>query len=132
MKNLQLGFSLIELMIVVAIIGILAMISIPSYKHYTIRARFAEVISSTAPFMTAISSALQEGAPLNEITFGQHGIPAAPEPGKNLANLNIVDGTITATSTATAGEATYILKPNEDGSAWKIDGTCVKAGLCNA
>ena len=55
MKNDQQGFTLIELMIVVAIIGILAAIAIPAYQRYTIRAQVAEGLNLSAPFKTAVA-----------------------------------------------------------------------------
>lgn len=130
--NSQLGFSLIELMIVVAIIGILAVIAMPSYQNYTQRARFAEVISATAPFKTAVSLALQQGTPLNELTNGIHGIPAQPAATKNLAAVKVKNGVITASATTTAGGNTYVLKPNSDGSIWTVEGTCFTNGLCES
>ena len=126
------GFSLIELMIVVSIVGILTVIAIPSYQMYTQRARFTEIITTAEPFKTAVSLALQQGAPLAELINGAHGIPAEPKGTKNLASLKVESGTITATATELAANATYILKPNADGSAWTIAGTCLKNGLCNA
>ena len=126
------GFSLIELMIVVSIIGILSMIAIPSYKSYTQRARFAEVIAATQPFKMAISLALQQSIPLNELKLGLNGIPDAPKATKNLASIKIENGIITATATELINNATYILKPNEDGISWLISGSCLKSGLCNA
>lgn len=128
----SLGFSLIELMIVVAIIGILAMIAIPSYQNYAQHARFAEVISATEPFKIAISLALQQGALATELVSGKNGIPAEPKGTKNLASLKIENGIITAQGTEIVNNATYILKPNNDGSIWTISGTCLKNGFCNA
>ena len=55
MKKIQKGFTLIELMIVVAIIGILAAIALPAYQDYTIRAKMTEVITAMSPGKTAIS-----------------------------------------------------------------------------
>lgn len=126
------GFSLIELMIVVAIIGILAVIAVPSYQKYTQRARFAEIISTTESFKTAISLALQEGVSIAEIANGAHGVPAEPKGTKHLASLKVENGIITAVGTAMLSNVTYILKPNSDGSTWAVSGTCLKAALCDA
>lgn len=128
----QKGFSLIELMIVVSIIGILSVIAIPSYQNYTQRARFAEVIAATEPFKTAVSLALQEGVNASDLKNGSEGIPPTPKATKNLTTITVNNGIITATATKIAGNATYILTPNEDGSIWSVDGTCLKQGLCRA
>ncbi len=126
------GFSLIELMIVVAIIGILSTIAIPSYQNYTLRARFAEVVAATEPFKTAISLALQQGDSPSELSNNNHGIPAEPTATKNLASIKVENAIITATASQLANGYTYILKPNADGSAWTIEGSCIKAGLCES
>jgi len=62
MKKLQQGFTLIELMIVVAIIGILAAIAIPAYQDYTIKAKVSEGPSVAAPVFTALGVACSEGS----------------------------------------------------------------------
>jgi len=67
MKKLQQGFTLIELMIVVAIIGILAAIAVPAYQDYTIRARVSEAASLSSGLRTAIDVAYSEGRPLDQL-----------------------------------------------------------------
>lgn len=125
------GFSLIELMIVVSIIGILSVIAIPSYQNYTQRARFAEVIAASTVFKTAVAIALQEGISPAELVNGANGIPPEPKPSKNLTNIRVENGIITAIGSELTGNATYILKPNTDGSHWSVSGTCLKNGLCH-
>ncbi len=126
------GFSLIELMIVAAIISILATIAIPSYQHYTKRARFIEVISAAQIYKIAVALALQQGIPLNELTNGKYGIPDSPKNIKNVKSILVENGIITAISTQITNEATYILKPNTEGDVWTVSGSCLKQGLCHA
>jgi prepilin-type N-terminal cleavage/methylation domain-containing protein len=129
-KSFIAGFSLIELMIVVAIISILTAMALPSYQQYTQRARFAEVITLAETFKTAVALALQEGVSPVELINGMHGIPAEPAPTKNLASLQVENAIITATATSLVQDATYILEPNSDGTLWNIDGSCIPLGFC--
>src|SRR5439155_14359493 len=62
MKTLQKGFTLIELMIVVAIIGILAAVALPAYQDYTIRAKMSEVILGMSACRTSITEVYQSGS----------------------------------------------------------------------
>ena len=69
MKAIQKGFTLIELMIVVAIIGILAAVALPAYQDYTVRARVSEVMLAASSARTAISEAAQVGTALPDASF---------------------------------------------------------------
>jgi len=62
-RTLQKGFTLIELMIVVAIIGILAAVALPAYQDYTVRARVSEVILAASSCRTSITETVQTAAP---------------------------------------------------------------------
>ncbi|MBU1926820.1 MAG: pilin [Gammaproteobacteria bacterium] len=130
MKRSAHAFTIIELLMVIAIIGILVSIAIPSYKQYTEKARFSEVIMATTPFKTAVSLALQDGISMDELNEGENGIPTAPNATKNLDNITVKQGVITATATKQAGSYTFSLTPDENGSQWSVSGSCVEAGVC--
>ncbi len=111
-KKVQKGFTLIELMIVVAIIGILAAVAIPAYQDYTVRARVAEALSFASSAKVTISENAQSGADL----YTSGWVPPAAT--KNVASLGIsTTGVITVTTTAAAGAGTLIVTPSVAGAA---------------
>lgn len=61
MQQMQKGFTLIELMIVVAIIGILAAVAIPAYQNYTLKSRYTEIVSAASPYKLALELCAQDG-----------------------------------------------------------------------
>lgn len=80
MKRMQKGFTLIELMIVVAIIGILAAVAIPQYQDYTVKAKLSKVQATVAPLKTALALYNQEtgGFPVAAAPWTSLGLSAAP------------------------------------------------------
>ncbi|TVO62528.1 prepilin-type N-terminal cleavage/methylation domain-containing protein [Denitromonas ohlonensis] len=98
MKRAQQGFTLIELMIVVAIIGILAAVAIPQYQDYTIKAKVGNALTAVDSIKTAVALCAQEaGGVLTGCDAGSNGVPAALTATKEVASATIVDGVIVAT-----------------------------------
>ena len=96
MTKLQKGFTLIELMIVVAIIGILAAIAIPAYQDYTIRAQVSEGMNLAAAAKAAVAETfLNRGKAPADRTAAGMSANATDTTGKYVTGINVVNGTIT-------------------------------------
>ncbi len=135
MKAMQKGFTLIELMIVVAIIGILAAVAIPAYQDYTIKAKIQEGVNLSNPHRTAVGIACSE-ANLSGATTADLGLEAATNyNGTYVQSVTAPLGTPTATSAQvqiaytaigtqiSAGETiVYTATCGTGGTTWAIGG----------
>lgn len=124
----QKGFTLIELMIVVAIVGILAAIAIPAYQDYTIRARVTEGLNLASAAKLAVSETAQSNGGTLPATAAAAGY-TAPAATANVASIGVVNGIITITYTAAAGNGTILLTPTVVAGTGEITWSCTGGTL---
>ncbi len=105
MRKVQAGFTLIELMIVVAIIGILAAVALPAYQDYTIRAQASEAMSLASGLKIQVADVYADTGDLGDADSASNGIPASTSVvGKYVGSVVVANGVITAAFNATAND----------------------------
>ena len=114
MKRIQQGFTLIELMIVVAIIGILAAVALPAYQDYTTRAKVSEVVIMASPAKLAVAETVSSLGGLASLTAANSGY-VFPGATKYVSGVVITDatGVVTATSIVNNAPGNIVLTPVE-------------------
>ncbi len=137
----QLGFTLLELLTVTAIIGTLASVAIPTYQQYSQRARFSEAILATTTYKNAIEVAAFRGLVNSPLQFqsGTNGVPPFQWPGFGGGSDNYFIGVFSGQiyvlwwfdGSPLAGQSYILRAMNHDPPIrWQESGSCINAGYC--
>ncbi len=124
--QMQKGFTLIELMIVVAIIGILAAIALPAYQDYTKRSKMAEVVGFMSSARIAVAETYSTTNDLGGINNAKAGLaPSTQALGSYIDGLTVNNGVITVKlntkiDSACSGEAALTLRPTPDANTGSL------------
>jgi len=139
MAHHPLGFTLIEILIAIAIVGILTAVAMPAYQKYTRKAYYTEIVQASSPFKLGVEECFQITADLNSCTPGKNGVPKNIESdtGAGLtSHISVDKGVITVVPRGLHGinsKDTFILTPTITNNqlTWKSSGGGVEAGYAN-
>lgn len=116
------GFSLIELVVVVAIVSLLSFIAAPTFKNYLIRSKVSDTITGTAGLKIMIANQISE---TESLTGSGSGVTAPTNLGKYVASISISsNGVINVTTTSEAGSVPYTLTPSYNTTLQQISWVC--------
>ena len=127
------GFTLLEVLIVVSIIGILAAVALPAFQDYSKTAKFTEVMLAAAPYRLAVEQVLVTGNCPSPLDHGNCGIPdEVSVPTGYVASLTVQAGIVRVQATEELDNNTFILTPDSATPPiqWSISGTCVANNFC--
>ncbi len=127
MKRIQKGFTLIELMIVVAIIGILAAVALPAYQDYTIRARVTELVLAASGFKTTIAEKSTTDATLGSAGIGLTVVTGGRISAGSVTNAGLV--TVSGNNTTVGTAVNVILAPSLGGG--RVQWSCTTGNASN-
>ncbi|MEH8046663.1 prepilin peptidase-dependent pilin [Gallibacterium anatis] len=131
LKSNYAGFTLIELMIVIAIIAVLATIAIPSYQNYTKKAAISELIQASSPYKAEVELCIYNTKSKASCNAGQNGIQAKPsnmDKFKYLKEVNVAAGVISVFGKSSLKDISYTMTPSDGNNGELIDWSVTCSG----